>query len=216
MIPSFAVERTQEVLYYIHQLIKKGIFPKESVFLDSPLAIKATDVFRKHGAFYDAETKRAFANPFTFAKLENLVTAKDSMKLNSYSKPCNIIAGSGMCTGGRIRHHLKHHLWDPKNTLLFVGYQASGTLGRRILDGADYVQMMGDRIAVKADVKRIEGFSAHADAEELLRWVKGFEKKPKKIFLVHGEPHASEALAKRLKVLGYKTQIPKLGQTIEI
>ena len=216
MIPSFAVERTQEVLYFIHQLIKKGKFPKQRVFLDSPLAIKATEVFRKHDSFYDEETKHAFVHPFTFANLENLVTSRDSMKLNGYSKPCVLIAGSGMCTGGRIRHHLKHHLWDPKNTLLFVGYQAGGTLGRRILDGADYVQMMGSRVAVKSDVKRLEGFSAHADSEELLHWADGFDAKPKKVFVVHGDKEASGALSKRLKSKGYKTHIPKMGETIEL
>lgn len=216
MIPSFAVERTQELLYFIHRLIKKGKFPKENVFLDSPLAIKATDVFKKHGAFYDEETKRSFATPFTFARLTNLVTGRDSMRLNNYPNPCIIIAGSGMCTGGRIRHHLKHHLWEPENTLLFIGYQAEGTLGRRILDGAEYVHMMGVKVAVKAEVERIEGFSAHADSEELLRWADGFEAKPRKVFVVHGDMDASQALAKRLKSKGYKTHIPKLGETIEL
>ncbi len=216
MIPSFAVERTQELLYFIHRLIKKGKFPKERVFLDSPLAIKATEVFRKHGAFYDEETKRSFATPFTFARLENLVTGRDSMKLNNYPGPCIIIAGSGMCTGGRIRHHLKHHLWEPENTLLFIGYQAEGTLGRRILDGAEYVHMMGVKVAVKAEVERIEGFSAHADSEELLRWADGFEAKPRKVFVVHGDMDASTALAKRLNSLGYKTHIPKIGETVEL
>jgi metallo-beta-lactamase family protein len=214
MIPSFAVERTQELLYFIHLLIKKGKFPKEKVFLDSPLAIKATDIFRKHGAFYDEETKRSFATPFTFARLENLVSTRDSIKLNSYNEPCIIIAGSGMCTGGRIRHHLKHHLWSPENTLLFVGYQAEGTLGRRILDGAEFVHMMGTRIAVKADIGHIEGFSAHADAEELLTWADGFEQKPKKMFVVHGEVGASIALFKRLKSRGHNPYIPKIGETI--
>jgi metallo-beta-lactamase family protein len=216
MIPSFAVERTQELLYYIHRLIDKGKFPKESVFLDSPLAIKATEVFQKHGAFYDEETRRSFATPFTFARLENLVTTRDSMKLNDYPKPCVIMAGSGMCTGGRIRHHLRHHLGEPENTLLFVGYQAEGTLGRHILDGAKRVRMMGMEVEVKSKIERIEGFSAHADAEELLRWAEGFGRKPRKIFVVHGELGASTALARRLNSLGYETHIPKIGETVEL
>lgn len=216
MIPSFAVERTQELLYFMHRLIQKGKFPNETVFLDSPLAIKATEVFKKHGAFYDEETNRFFSTPFSFARLKNLATTQDSITLNDYPKPCIIIAGSGMCTGGRIRHHLKHHLWDPKNTLLFVGYQAEGTLGRRILDGAEKIQMMGTTIAVKSEVRRLEGFSAHADSEELLRWVDGFEKKPRKIFVVHGEPDASMALARRLNSKGHRAHIPKIGETVEL
>ena len=216
MIPSFAVERTQELLYFLHSLIKKKKFPKQRVFLDSPLAIKATDIFRKHGAFYDEETRRTFSTPFTFARLENLVTTRDSMRLNDYPEPCIIIAGSGMCTGGRIRHHLKHHIWAPENTLLFVGYQAEGTLGRSILDGADFVHMMGAKIAVKAEIDHIEGFSAHADAEELLLWADGFEKKPRKMFVVHGEVGASLALARRLKSRGHNPYVPKIGETITL
>ena len=216
LIPSFAVERTQEVLYLIHKLIKKGQFPEEQVFLDSPLAIKATDVFKKYSSFYDEETRHFSANPFVFSRLKNLLGTKDSIKLNTYSKPCIIIAGSGMCTGGRIRHHLKHHIWDPKNTLLFVGYQAKGTLGRHILEGSKYVKMMGMRVAVKSQIKRLEGFSAHADSKDLVRWAEGFESIPKKVFVVHGEYESSLALSKLLIARGFKTHIPTLGECVEL
>jgi metallo-beta-lactamase family protein len=216
MIPSFAVERTQELLYYLHRLVRDGKFPAEKVFLDSPLAISATEVFNKNMDYFSPELRKEFSDPFTFNRLQYLRSAEESQTMNSYGQPCIIIAGSGMCTAGRIRHHLKHNLWKPQNTLLFVGYQAEGTLGRFILEGAKVVKMMGIEVAVKAKVGQIDSFSSHADAGELVRWVKGFQKKPKKIFVVHGETASSGALASNLNGLGFETHIPVLGETVQL
>lgn len=215
MIPSFALERTQELLYTIGKLVKSGEFPNEKIFLDSPLATKATRIFEEHFECYDKEM-RACKNPFNFKGLVYTPEAQDSMMLNDYNKPCVIIAGSGMCTGGRIRHHFKHGLWNPRNTVLFVGYQAEGTLGRVIIDGAKQVKMMGMIVAVGADIKSIHGFSAHADYKGLLRWARGFKRKPKNTFIVHGEPGARLALKSKLESEGFKCYLPAMGEGVEI
>ncbi len=216
LIPSFAIERTQELLYSFNKLIKEGRFPDEKIFLDSPLAIKATEIFKRHKEVFDAEALYKYKDPFSFANLVYTPDVADSMKLNEYDKPCVIIAGSGMCTGGRIRHHLKHGLWDSRNTVLFVGYQAEGTTGRYILEGAKIVKMMGMQIAVKADIAKINSFSAHADAGELIKWMEGFEKRPVKVFITHGEERSSTALKKELEKKKLKCHIPKLKETVEI
>ncbi len=215
MIPAFAMERTQELLYAIRGLVKGGVFPNEKVFLDSPLAMKATDIFERHRECYDKEAAK-IKNPFSFKNLVYTSKVEDSMKLNGYTSPCIIIAGSGMCTGGRIRHHFKHGIWNPKNTVLFVGYQAEGTLGRHILDGEKEIRMMGIDVVVRADIKRIDGFSAHADYEGLLKWVEGFKKRPKKVFVVHGEPDAAESFKGKLEAKGFNVEVPYFGQTIEL
>ncbi|MFH1435610.1 MAG: MBL fold metallo-hydrolase, partial [Pseudomonadota bacterium] len=180
LIPSFAVERTQELIFAFNKLIRSGGFPEEKIYLDSPLAIKATEVFKKHRECFDEEALTLFEQPLTYPRLVYTLSTEDSMKLNTIDEPCVIIAGSGMCNGGRIRHHFKHGLWDSKNTVLFVGYQARGTLGRVLLDGAAQVKMMGMNIVVKASIQKIDSYSAHADYEELIRWAKGFSKKPGK------------------------------------
>lgn len=214
MIPSFAVERTQELLYYFHRLVREGDFPAETVFLDSPLAIDATEVFKKNLDYFSPNLRKDFKDPFSFDGLEYLKSAKDSQTLNTYEKPCVIIAGNGMCTAGRIRYHLKYNLWKSQNTLLFVGYQAEGSLGRVILDGSKMVRMMGMEVAVNAKVDKIESFSSHSDKDELLRWAKGFSKKPKKVFVVHGEAPSSEAFAATLGQNGFKALVPELGQSV--
>jgi metallo-beta-lactamase family protein len=215
LIPSFAVERTQELLYSLNKLFRAGDMPNEKVFLDSPLAIKATDIFTRHREDFDSETLK-YKDPFNFKNLVYTNTTEESKQINEYQGPCIIIAGNGMATGGRIRHHFKHGLWDPKNTVLFVGYQAEGTLGREIVDGAKMVKMMGMTIAVKADIRVIDSFSAHADLDGLLKWVYGMKRKPKKIFLVHGEPDSIEGFRAKLKKEGYKTDVPKIGETVVI
>lgn len=215
MIPSFAVERTQELLYYINKMLRENKFPNEKIFLDSPLALRATKVFSAHKECYDEKAKE-YAHSFDFPNLVKTPKVQDSIKINNYAMPCVVIAGSGMCTGGRIRHHLKHGIWEPKNTLLFIGYQAEGTLGRVILEGAEFIDMMGMTLAVKADIRNIDGFSAHADYSELLKWVDGFLTKPKKIFVVHGEVQASEALGEKLTKKGHKCKIPSIAQSIEL
>jgi metallo-beta-lactamase family protein len=216
MIPSFAMERTQELLYYLHRLDSGKAFPNELVFLDSPLAIKATKIFNSHLGYFSPALKKEFKAPFSFGKLKFLETSGESRSMNDYAKPCIIIAGSGMCTSGRIRYHLKYHLWNPQNTLLFVGYQAEGTLGRVILEGAKMVKMMGLEVAVKARVNRIESFSSHADSDGLVKWVAGFRKKPKKVFIVHGEEAASRALEANLRRAGFATHVPRLGESVEL
>jgi len=213
MIPSFAIERTQELLYSFNKLIKQGKFPNELIFLDSPLAIKATEIFKKHAkCCFDKEALGKYKNPFSFRQLKYSLKTQDSMKLNTYSQPAVIMAGSGMVTGGRIRHHIKHHISDSKNKLLFVGYQAKGTTGRYILEGAKTVKMMGKKFPIKAEVDKINSFSAHADSEELVRWVKGFARKPLKVFIVHGEEKSSLALKKKLKKEGFDCEVPHIKE----
>jgi metallo-beta-lactamase family protein len=216
MIPSFAVERTQEIIYYLHRMDRDGTLPDEFVFLDSPLAIEATRVFNENMDYFSHRLKNEFKTPFTFRKLKFLKSIEDSQTLNEYKKPGIVIAGNGMCTAGRIKYHLKHHLWNHMNTLLFVGYQAEGTLGRIILEGAKRVKMMGFELAVKAKVKHIDGFSSHADAEGLVGWLGNIRKKPKMVFIVHGEETSSRELGARLRKVGYKTHVPRIGESVEL
>jgi len=215
LIPSFAIERTQELLYSFNKLIKQGKFPNEKIFLDSPLAIKATEVFKKHkDCCFDVEAMTKYKNPFKFPQLVYTMKTSESIKLNSFKGPCIIIAGSGMVTGGRIRHHIKHGIWDPKNEVLFVGYQAQGTTGRYILEGAKKIKMMGEEIVVRSKIDKINSFSAHADYKEIVRWMKGFKKKPMKVFVVHGEERSSKALKIKLEKQGLKCHIPRIGEKV--
>ncbi|MBR9691476.1 MBL fold metallo-hydrolase [Candidatus Woesearchaeota archaeon] len=214
LIPSFAIERTQELLYSFNKLIRQGKFPDMKIFLDSPLAIKATEIFKKHPEFFDQEALTKFKNPFNFPNLVYTSSTDESKSLNDYDKPCVIIAGSGMCTAGRIRHHLKYGLSDPKNIVVFVGYQAYGTLGRWILEGKKTVRFMGLFVDVKADIEKINSFSAHADYEDIQKWVHGFKQKPKKIFLVHGELRSAMELKQKLGK--YECIIPGIGDIAKI
>jgi len=217
LIPSFAVERTQELLYSLKKLFLEDKIPKDmKVFLDSPLAIKATEVFKQHREVYDKETLALSKNPFSFPQLKYLLTAEDSMTLNTINKPCIVIAGSGMCNAGRIRHHLKHGLWDQKNTVLIVGYQANGTLGRFLVDGFKKVRMMGTEVRVGAEVFTIDSFSAHGDYRDLVRWLTTLKEKPDTVFIMHGEEKSSLALEKKFYVKGFKSYIPKIGETINL
>ncbi len=215
LIPSFAVERTQELLYTIKKLKDAGEFPQEEVFLDSPLAMRATNVFVKHRECYDWESLSS-DDPMGLDEIQYTGSVEASKKLNHYSKPCIIIAGSGMCTGGRIKHHLKNSLYDSRNMVLFVGYQAEGTLGRVILEGAKRVRLLGVEVDVNAEIRSIDGFSAHADRNGLLTWVKGFKRAPKITFIVHGEPDAAEALKEGLERGGFYCRIPSMLQTIRL
>lgn len=214
-IPCFALERTQEILFSIHKLIQQGKFPDQKVYLDSPLAIKATEVFRNHTEVYDKEA-REYEKPFDFPQLVCTRTQEESMSINKVKGPAVIIAGSGMCNAGRIRHHLKHGLWDAKNTLLFVGYQANGTLGRIILDGHKMVKMMGLEVAVKCRVERLESFSAHGDKDDLLRWLYGFSPTPKSVMLIHGEPKTLEAFQSELMSKGFRVEIVEEAVSIDL
>jgi len=204
MIPSFALERTQELLYVLNHLIDfDRRLPRVPIFLDSPLAIKATKVFQKYPQYYDHDAKELFSagdDLFDFSGLTVCATTEDSKKINATPGAKIIIAGAGMMNGGRILHHALRYLSDEKNTLLFIGYQAEGTLGRQIFDGAAHVKIMNERVAVRCQVEAIGALSAHGDQNKLVSWLGGDKNAlPKKIILSHGEPPASAALAARLK-----------------
>lgn len=196
LIPSFAVGRTQELLYGMLRNFDRWNMSRWEVFLDSPMAIAATEVYTKHTQLYDADTElvqRSHGNPFRLPNLHMSQTAKQSMAINRIKAGAMIIAGSGMCTGGRIRHHLKHNIWRSNCHLVFVGFQARGTLGRALVDGAKEISLWGERMRVAAAVHTIGGFSAHADQSGLLNWYGRFRTRPP-VALVHGEPKAMEAL----------------------
>lgn len=218
LIPSFALERAQEVLYELFLLWRAGDLPRCRIFLDSPLAISTTRVFGRHPDYFDAEGQDLFAshpNPFDFTPLRFSQTTDESKEINKKSRGNIIIAGSGMCTGGRIIHHLRHNLWHKDSGILFVGYQAAGTLGRRIVDGADRVRIFGEEIRVAARVWTTNGFSSHADQPILLDWIR--QAAPKHLFLVHGEDDVLDAYAKRIREdLSLEPHIPKLREAIEI
>ncbi|MHC4628326.1 MAG: MBL fold metallo-hydrolase RNA specificity domain-containing protein, partial [Planctomycetota bacterium] len=212
IVPSFALERAQELLYYINeQLLAKAIQPLR-VFLDSPMASRITKVFQKHGELYDEEMidhLRHNQSPFKFPGLTMVGTSDESKALNRMKGGIMVIAGSGMCTGGRVKHHLVNNISDPRNTIMFVGYQAVGTLGRRIVDGEKEVRILGQKYRVKARVVRINGFSAHADKEELLAWLRGLKKPPRKVFVVHGESESAMLFGDYLrKETGWPVAVP--------
>ena len=231
IIPSFAVGRTQEILYEldkIKQTNENEEFKKEyktlmeaPVYVDSPLAISATEVFKENTELFDEETKEEIEkgdNPLEFPGLNFTVEAEESKALNENTTPSIIISASGMCDVGRIKHHLKHNIWNPKNTILFVGYQAPGTLGYNIVNGAKTVKIFGEEIAVNARVEYIEGYSGHADQEWLMNFVYSFnDRKPKHIFLVHGEEESQEVLKDKIQnEAQIPVTIPNYGETFEI
>lgn len=216
LIPSFSVERTQELLYFFNMIIKKWNFPREKIFLDSPLSVKATNIFKKRTEYFDEEATHKYPHPFDFPELECTEKIEDSIKLNTYDQPCIIIAGNGMCTAGRITHHLKHGLWNAKNTVLFVWYQAEWTLGRHILNGEKKIRAMGQYLTVNAEILKIEWFSGHADANQLLRRAKWFTKAPTKTFIIHGEWSAQTTMKTKLEEIGFTCGIPKIGDKVEL
>jgi len=206
VIPSFAVGRTQEMLYFLRQIkadrLVKGHenFP---VYVDSPLAVEATEIFhRNEEKCFDEEAMalvRKGVNPITFPGLRLAITSDESKAINFENTPKVIISASGMCEAGRIRHHLKHNLWRHECTILFVGYQAAGTLGRMLVEGVEEVKLFGEPIEVRADILKLAGMSGHADKNGLLHWIDGFEKKPEKVFVVHGEDTVCTLFAECLK-----------------
>ena len=213
VIPSFAVGRTQELLYELNKFYDEHTeyddkLDKVNVYIDSPMATTATEVFRRNSQVFDEEAREYIVSgddPLDFKNLHFTRTTEDSKSLNLDSVPKVIISASGMCEAGRIRHHLKHHLWDPKSSIVFVGYQAVGTLGRALLDGKEDVTLFGEDIHVAAEIYNLEGFSGHADQDGLFTWLSGFEKKPAQVFLVHGEEEAKKTFAKLIKDrLGYE------------
>ncbi len=213
VIPSFAVGRTQELIYELNRVYDSNSEYREAfkdlmVYVDSPMATTATEVFKRNAQVFDDETKeyiRKGDHPLDFKNLKFTRTSEESMWLNSDRKPKVIISASGMCEAGRIRHHLKHNLWDSRASIVFVGYQAEGTLGRRLVEGAQEVTLFGEKIKVNAQIHNLEGFSGHADRDGLLEWLGGFRQEPKHIFLVHGENDSKEDFAKTVKEqLGYE------------
>ncbi len=197
VIPSFAVGRTQELLYFIREIKERNLVGMDfPVYVDSPLAIEATSIFSKNfRACFDEEAMaliNAGVNPIRFPNLHLAVSSDDSKNINFDAQPKVIISASGMCEAGRIKHHLKHNLWRPECTVLFVGFQAIGTLGRNILEGAEYVKLFGETIEVKAEILKLVGISGHADKDGLLKWIKAFSPAPQMVFVVHGEDETCE------------------------
>ncbi|NMB34981.1 MAG: MBL fold metallo-hydrolase [Firmicutes bacterium] len=202
VVPAFAVGRAQELLYILNKLIDRGEIPPLPIYIDSPMAIKTTDLFICHSECFDLEMRAYLIRgdcPLHYPEVTFSRTVEQSRAINERRGGALIISASGMCDAGRIRHHLKHNLWRPESTILFVGYQAIGSLGRRLQDGTRRVKLFGEDIAVRATIASIRGFSAHADREELLRWVGKFKRKPSQIILVHGEDEALESLAAALQ-----------------
>ena len=220
IIPSFAVGRTQEILYTIRELEEEKRIPVMPVFVDSPMAINATTVFQKNAQDHDLESKVAEIKGIDILKTTDLRfarTAEQSKAINSIASRAIIISASGMVTGGRILHHLFNRLANPKNTVLFIGYQAEGTRGRSILEGAQTIKIHGQHIPVKAKIEQISGFSAHADYNEILAWLSNFNEAPKNIFIVHGEASQSAALSKRIQSrFNWNTMIPKYLESVTL
>ena len=222
IIPSFAIERTQEIIYYLHLLDDQRQIPSIPIYVDSPMASNATSIFRVHPECYDASVTEAFLkhhkNPFGFGDLTFVTSVEESKALNEKPGPMIIISADGMCEAGRILHHLANNIQDERNTILIVGYMAENTLGRRILDGEKEVHIMDAWYKVNAKVQKINAFSAHADYEEILEWLKAIDtSKLKRIFLVHGETDAQEYLQNYLVENGFKDiTISKYGENYEL
>lgn len=212
VVPSFSIGRSQEVLYYMNQLLLEDRIPHIMTFLDSPMAVQATRVFEKYSDLYDAQMARLVLNnesPFSFRGLKLVESTRESKAINHIKGTVMIIAGSGMCTGGRIKHHLVNNISRPESTILFVGYQAQGTLGRRILDGEPEVRILGQMLPVKATIARAHGFSAHADRREMLEWLQHFQKRPRQVFLIHGEKESAESFQTYLaEQTGWNVSVP--------
>ena len=230
VIPSFAVGRTQEILYELNNLKeyrtdeefleKYDKLMKAPVYVDSPLAISATQIFRQNTELFDEDVRKQIEsgdNPLEFPGLQFTQTAEESKALNENTTPSIIISASGMCEVGRIKHHLKHNLWNPNSTILFVGYQAPGTLGAKLVAGEKKVKIFGEEVAVNARIEYIEGYSGHADQEGLLNFVYSFITKPKHIFLVHGEPEGQKILKQKLmETTEIPVTIPDYGEDYKL
>jgi len=215
VIPAFAVGRTQELLYYFSQMEReRSQEPLIPVYLDSPMSAAATRIYSSYPQLYDEETNemlRTSGSPLAPRALHTVTDVSQSKALNAIPGPAIILSSSGMASGGRVVHHLFHRLPDERNTILFVGYQAEGTLGRELVEGASEVTILGQSVPVRARVASIQSLSAHADADGILRWLSGFKQAPKRTFLVHGEPEAQDALNERIRSeLGWRTTIPSL------
>ncbi|HEY8889693.1 MAG TPA: MBL fold metallo-hydrolase [Clostridium sp.] len=219
IIPSFAVGRTQEILYELNKYVENEDLKDIKVYIDSPLAIQATKIFESHNEDYDNEAKELVMKgeyPFRFDGLRFSVTMNDSMEINKIQSRAIVISASGMCDAGRIKHHLKYNLWREESSIVFVGYQAEGTLGRNIVRGAKTVKIFGEQIAVKAHIYNLEGLSGHADRNGLFNWIEGFMDKPKEILLVHGDKEAQDSFKQLLDSKGYRSKIVESGEEFYI
>lgn len=220
VIPTFAIERAQELMYYFNRLAGEGRMPDLLVFLDSPMAISVTDVFERHLDLLDAEARQMVAQGhslFEFPGLHMVQSRRESQAINRLRGSCIILAGAGMCSGGRIKHHLIQNLPRPESTILFTGYQARGTLGRQILEKAPRVRIHGKIWPVKAKVAHINGLSAHGDQKDLLHWLGHFQKPIEKLFLTHGEPSAAQGFSAAIRgTLGYEAMIPEYQSTFQL
>lgn len=220
VVPSFAIGRTQEVLYRLNTLLLEDCIPHTMVFIDSPMAAKVTEVFKHYPELYDEEMMQLVKqghSPFKFPSLKLATTVDDSKAINHIKGTIVVIAGSGMCTGGRIKHHLATNISRPESTILFVGYQARGTLGREIVDGAEEVRVLGQKKAVRARVVQIDGFSSHADRNELMRWLSGLKSAPQHVFVTHGEEEAAESFSALIREKKeWQTTVPSYGDEVEL
>jgi metallo-beta-lactamase family protein len=223
IVPAFAVGRTQQLVYTLNQLADAGDIPRLPVFVDSPLAIDITAIYRLHPECYDEEinafvtTEKGQRDPFNFGNLTYTRMVEESKRLNFLREPAIIISASGMAEAGRILHHLKNHIGDPKNTVLITGWQAENTLGRRLVEGEPVVRIFGEEYFNRAHLEVINGFSGHADRDELLGWVDKITNKPKRTFLVHGEYESATALAASLKdQFALSVDIPEWKQSFEV
>ncbi len=212
VIPSFALERSQEILYHFNELLLAKRIPHLAVYLDSPMAIRITKVFRSHPELFDDEVLRRIErneSPFDFPGLRMTQATSESKDINHVNNTIAIIAGSGMCTGGRVKHHLVNNISRPESTIMFVGYQASGTLGQTIVNGAEEVRIFGRMMAVKARIAQISGFSAHADRDELTRWLQSLRNPPSGVFVVHGETQSARKFGDHLTAeTGWSVKVP--------
>ena len=218
IIPAFSLERSQELLYHINELQIAKKIPTLMVFLDSPMAIRITDVFKNHPELFDRQMSDRTENgqsPFTLGNLKITQTAQESKAINHIRGSAIIIAGSGMCTGGRVKHHLINNITREEATILFAGYQAEGTLGRRIIDGAEEIRIFGRMLPVRATIAKIRGFSAHADRDELCHWLSALREAPRQVFAVHGEASSSRAFADYLhEKTGWDVSVPNYKDTV--
>jgi metallo-beta-lactamase family protein len=215
IIPSFALERAQEVMWYLNELLLADRVPHLMVFVDSPMAVNITEVFKHHPELFDKDMSilvRQHNSPFNFPGLTMVHTVDESKAINHIAGTAIIIAGSGMCTGGRVKHHLVANISRKESTILFVGYQAVGTLGRHIVEGNETVRILGQNYPVRARIAQIHGFSAHADRDELFKWISGLKKAPRHVFITHGEAKAAQSFGEFLrKKTGWEVSVPEYG-----
>jgi metallo-beta-lactamase family protein len=220
IVPTFAIERAQELMWHLSGLVHAHKVPQLPVYLDSPMAVDATGIFVKYRDWLDEPTRQMLnsgENPMKFPGLHMARATVDSIAINGRPGPAIILSPSGMCTGGRIKHHLRNNIGDPRSTVLFVGYQSEGTLGREILEGAPEVRIHGEFYPVRAKIEQISGFSAHADRSDLMRWLGAFKRPPSRLFLTHGEEKVSLTLAEKIRVeKGWDVTVPAYRQGVEL